>query len=672
MNIYDSIKSPFEDDENLKRIIEIYSSMKGPIVDGSTLYKPLILDYSGTIDKNSYMENFDKYIFWPITENLFEKQKSTDVNNKDIFLKHKSYRELYEYVGKIEEQLTEEQKGYLSQYDYAILANQEELKEKYRKLICEKISNGKEFLRERTLKKQIQEAHTFQRDGKMGFHFNSNKNDSTKKRESSEIKFYINAGEDTYKVAKLFLDKCRNAKMDSYYFKVVDPMSRVENEIGRTDRLCIYSNIEHIETFIGFINEIKEQNPDINFMSPPITTGTINGFIGVGQDTKNDSYNQSMGDIISKVLNNICKEHNIKHQDLIKAVNQNPKRLNAIRKSLYNESKNNNMTPKVCVNNELAEKLKTMELDSEQDYKSKKNQFIDRFLQAYDDTETEYLYELRAKDEKFNIQRVQHIIETNGFNRTLLFDLEGRFTSTENGEKSKVQYSQKEVSAMARLLKASQLLTRNKDLNPEGLNYLEEFVSIPSIKSILKQMSDDLKDSDSYMFELKETAKANRANGTLPNFPETPEEIEASDSSSTRSTSGPVLKQEMVASAEQAKKIEQAENDARRQEDEAKSKADEEKITKSNEELAKQRKKLTAETVKRDIFNSKVTFTETTQSQEEIAERKQRSSLSFRAKIGTLSPEEQQRLTMLNAKYGEPEKVQKQPTVQRKGNEIGR
>lgn len=672
MNIYDSIESPFENDENLKKIIEIYSSMKGPIVDGVTIYKPLLKDYNNDIDKNIYLENFDEYIFWPITEDLFEKQKSTDVKNKDIFLKHKSYRALYEYVEQMEAQLTEEQRKYLSEYDYAVLANQTEIKDKYKKLICEKIKNGKEFFEERTLKKQIADAHTFQRDGLMGFHFNSHKNDGTEKTESSGIKFYINAGEDTYRVAKLFLDKCRNSNMESYYFKVADPMSRVENEIGRTDRLCIYSTIEHAEAFIEFLNEIKEQNPDINFMSPPMNTGTINGIIGVGQDQGKNSYNERMGDIISKVLNDICKEHNIKHQDLIKAINQNPNRLNAIRKRLYNEAKNNNMSPKVCINNELAEKLKTMELDSGKEPKSKKNQFIDRFIQAYDETETEYLYELRAQDEEFNIKRVQDIIGTNGFNRTLLFDLEGRFTNAENGEESKIQYSQKEVSAMARLLKASQLLTQNKNLNPEGLNYLEEFVSIPSIKSMLKQMSDDLKNSDSYMFELKETAKANRANGTLPNFPETPGEIEASESSSTRSTSGPVVKQEMGVSAEQAKKIEQAENDARRQEDEAKRKADEEEVSKSNEESAKQQKKLTAETVKRDIFNSKVTSTEATQSQEEIAERKQRSSLSFRAKIGTLSPEEQQRLTMLNAKYGEPEKRQRQSMVQKKGNGMGR
>ena len=302
----------------------------------------------------------------------------------------------------------------------------------------------------------------------------------------------------------------------------------------------------------------------------------------------------------------------------------------------------------------------------------RKKKFINNFIRAYDDTETEYQYETRVNDESFNIQRVQDIIETNGLNRMLTMDLDGKLIGIPQDEDFKVQYSQKQVSAMVRLLKAAQLLTDNKNLNPTGRNYLEEFSSIPDIEYKLKQMQKDLKDSDSYMFELKETAKTNRANGTLPNFPETPGELEASDSSSTRSTSGQGLKQEMGISAEQAKKIEQAKDDAKRKEDEAKRKTDEEEISKSNEESAKQQKKLNAETVKRDIFNSKVTSKEAARSQEEIAERKLRSSLSFRATIGTLSQEEQQRLAMLNAKYGEPGNSKTQSTAQRKGNGMGR
>ena len=66
-----------------------------------------------------------------------------------------------------------------------------------------------------------------------------------------------------------------------------------------------------------------------------------------------------------------------------------------------------------------------------------------------------------------------------------------------------MQYSQKQVSAMARLLKAAEKLTNDRSLNPEGRDYLAEFSEIPDIDYKLKELRDDLKDEKSYMSELK-------------------------------------------------------------------------------------------------------------------------------------------------------------------------
>ena len=93
-----------------------------------------------------------------------------------------------------------------------------------------------------------------------------------------------------------------------------------------------------------------------------------------------------------------------------------------------------------------------------------------------------------------------------------------------------VQYSQKQVSAMARLLKVAQLLTESKKLNPDGRDYLEEFTNVPDIEYKLKQMWEDFKDKNSYMYDLRQRARDNRANGTIPSYPPTPAETEASDS----------------------------------------------------------------------------------------------------------------------------------------------
>lgn len=161
---------------------------------------------------------------------------------------------------------------------------------------------------------------------------------------------------------------------------------------------------------------------------------------------------------------------------------------------------------------------------------SPKMKFVKGFIQAYDDTEEEYQYEKRANDDVMDIKRLQEIIETNGMNRMLTVDLDGKWIGRLGDEDFKVQYSQKQVSAMARLLKVAQLLTESRKLNPEGRNYLEEFTNIPDIEYKLKQMKADFKDENSYMYNLRQRARNNRANGNTPSYPPTPAEINASDS----------------------------------------------------------------------------------------------------------------------------------------------
>lgn len=184
---------------------------------------------------------------------------------------------------------------------------------------------------------------------------------------------------------------------------------------------------------------------------------------------------------------------------------------------------------------------------------SSKMKFVKGFIQAYDDTEEEYQYAKRAHDDLMDIKRLHNIIESNGMNRMLTTDLDGKWIGRPGDKDFKVQYSQKQVSAMARLLKVAQLLTESKKLNPEGRNYLEEFINIPDIESKLNQMKADFKDENSYMYELRQRARNNRANETLPSYPPTPAEIDASDSPS--STIKQVIREEPEASKEKAKEL---------------------------------------------------------------------------------------------------------------------
>jgi len=289
-----------------------------------------------------------------------------------------------------------------------------------------------------------------------------------------------------------------------------------------------------------------------------------------------------------------------------------------------------------------------------------KMRFVRGFIQAYNNTETEHQYEARKNHETRDIQRVQEIIRTNGLNVMLTADLDGNLVETAGGE-FKRQYSQKQVSAMAQLLKAAQLLTNDKKLNPSGKNYLEEFSSVPSIESTLKQMKRDFNDKDSYMSRLKKESMVNRLNGTLPNFPKTQGEIDAA-SSIVRDADGPALKQEIGITDEQVEKMKQDEEYARYQADDKKRKASEEEKTESNEQFAQQRK-LGINMLKRCLSSSEITTSEVVQTQEEIAERKQMQALSIKSRAKHLSTEEQQIFDMLRAKY---EKTQHEQSNDRK------
>ena len=150
-----------------------------------------------------------------------------------------------------------------------------------------------------------------------------------------------------------------------------------------------------------------------------------------------------------------------------------------------------------------------------------KEKFIEEFINAYDTTETEYQYNGRSQWEQSNVNRVQKIINENGMNSITITDLEGKWIGFPEDANFKIEYSQKQVSAMVQLLKAAELLTHNKNLNPEGIDYLKKFSNVPIIDQKLQEMRKDLKDESTYMYRLKQESKENIASGNIPKYPET-------------------------------------------------------------------------------------------------------------------------------------------------------
>lgn len=246
---------------------------------------------------------------------------------------------------------------------------------------------------------------------------------------------------------------------------------------------------------------------------------------------------QGNGNLSSKLKESILREIETFQSRL--TTNDDPNKRDALAHNVIfnnlrtriNELSIQNSQPEIA-KDDKSQQQEEVQQDNHQSEKtdSQKMKFVKGFIQAYNDTEEEYQYEKRANDDLMDIKRLQDIIETNGMNRMLTVDLDGKWIGMPGDEDFKVQYSQKQVSAMARLLKVARLLTESKKLNPEGRDYLEEFTNIPDIEYKLKQMRADFKDENSYMYELRQRAKDNRENGNIPTYPPTPAEMEASNS----------------------------------------------------------------------------------------------------------------------------------------------
>lgn len=149
-------------------------------------------------------------------------------------------------------------------------------------------------------------------------------------------------------------------------------------------------------------------------------------------------------------------------------------------------------------------------------------QFVQRFLDLYDNTETEYQQETRLELESGSIQRVLDIVGKKDMQISDLIDV--RYIDIdETGEKIP-EYTAKQFSAMARLLKAAEGLNNDKDVNPDGVNYLEQFTAVPQIKNILLAMSQDFKYEGTYLHQLRDEYKKSKSVGDMSD-PSTLEEV---------------------------------------------------------------------------------------------------------------------------------------------------
>lgn len=385
MALYDEIQNTF-DENKLLEILKIYCS-------NNSLYNALVRDNNfqdSTIP--TYKNNFLHYIQNPFVSELYNALKKTDfdatdkniseyiektkkrtdlnyeqIQNtiesveqywlyplseyKEIFNKFNSYEELLNYLEKMNFNIIAKDLEDIAFYpkNPQIL---NEAKENIKKKTNLTDKGVEELLLINKLKRKLRNKF-WGGDGIMGFHLNKtriNPNDETNQR--GDIKFYINIGTDSYQFANIFRQKCIKQNID-YSFKVVDAFRN--KEYRRTDKICVWSSFEDAERIVNILKEIKREYPNLDYKKPPILCGTIDDFIGVGQDF-NESFNYGMSEIITQAIEKVfgTKDKN----ELLKIIQTNPNKLTELKNETMKIAESQGLDPtKMCVQKNTKEML---------------------------------------------------------------------------------------------------------------------------------------------------------------------------------------------------------------------------------------------------------------------------------------------------------------------------
>ena len=384
MTIYDEIVSPFDRKNTIDKLIDVYTNER--VKSGDGMYYLMTRPEKENNDVHiEYIKKFHQYIknenYGQLFNNIkavnpemydsFFKQliNKTDENNrkqlinkinsdtfyplskfKKIFENFATFDDFYSYYNNIDYDVIRELRNMVL-YTYSKEEQYNKLKEKgYSDNQLNEINFYDTFMR--NLDKKFYGGM-----GVMGVHVEPSRFHivgTNFKREKADIKFYLNADADTYKVARLFQEECDKQDLN-YYYKVIDPY----DEYTRNDKMCIYSSYENVDKFLSIIRKIKEENKDIVFSEPPVLSGTIDGYIGVGQDRikdENISYNHTMAIICYEEIDRMLKS--IPKNQIKMIVESYPDKKEELKNNIIKRASNLGLSEeKICLKEEAISRL---------------------------------------------------------------------------------------------------------------------------------------------------------------------------------------------------------------------------------------------------------------------------------------------------------------------------
>lgn len=277
LKLYNYIKNPLEDDAVFEEIIKAY--IKTRKNHSTTLYDEIVK--IGTEEKNSNPPSKeDKDKFWA---SLFNKWKRNILKNKDKIDNKKYDGHLEEIVSILEETPDifsfDEMNGILEKNP--ILA-------KYGT-----VQGGRPIWR---------------------FLLSSNVNGTKEKDIETNYRLYINTeSSDAYQIVAGFIGKCHQQNLP-YYLKFIDDP---DDYSYRADSLVIWADEKTLIQYIGVLNEMQKENPQLisRCKSPQILTSNISNWVGFAEEPKEGSYTQARMDILNESIKSAIKQWLIENQE---------------------------------------------------------------------------------------------------------------------------------------------------------------------------------------------------------------------------------------------------------------------------------------------------------------------------------------------------------------------
>lgn len=255
MDLYNSVQSPLDDLDKVKKIIEIYSKSDK---DGKDFYKNLVhlseKKYSDKIDQND-IDSFNSLLFNVWKSNIVDMSED-------------EYNSFYAEKGTYQDKDFQDLREYLSSIKN--VSTEAEIDE-----IIEKLQKNPKY------SKAIEKYTYILEQGK-----------------SLQRWLYVDSGRlaqrPTHSIQHRLYLNVERPYIESFIYRIISEADKREmdftikySEAGaRDDTIVIYANDNNILQYIEILREFREQYPEIsnriNF--PPIMTGLIDGWIGYGAE----------------------------------------------------------------------------------------------------------------------------------------------------------------------------------------------------------------------------------------------------------------------------------------------------------------------------------------------------------------------------------------------------